>query len=86
MAEWMQVIQPENMFEVIEVLLGKGTDLSLNSLSKANFDIVLLIATKLFSHPYWPIKFAETGILRTRAMEAIELALGSNQAVSGKFI
>lgn len=56
MKEWMKTVHPTAIFEIIMVLLGKGSQ-SDYSLNKANFDIVLLIATKLFSHPYWPADF-----------------------------
>jgi hypothetical protein len=52
----MKSVHPTAVFEIIMVLLGKGSQ-SDYSLNKANFDIVLLIATKLFSHPYWPADF-----------------------------
>lgn len=71
------------MFNLIETLLDKSVDSGF-CLNKPNFDLVLLLATKLLSHPLWPEDYARQ--LKQKGLDTVEQAFKSKNAVSGKLM
>ena len=80
----MKTLNPESIIELIEFLLGK--DQPNTCLNKACFDIVLLMAIKLFSHPHWPTQYLETDFLKQKALQTVSLAIQSKNGVPAKLI
>jgi len=76
-------VNPSHLFKLIETLLGKSVDSSF-CLNKSNFDMVLLLATKLLSHPLWPEDYAQQ--LKQKGLDIVELAFKSKNEVSGKLM
>jgi hypothetical protein len=51
LTKWQKQIRPDEVFELIKLILDEHKNLPQFCHSKADYDMVLVIATKLFSFP-----------------------------------
>jgi len=69
----MRSVRPNVIFDLIKLILDEESNLSHQCRNKAEFDLVLLIATKLFSFPL--ATAADVADQKKNALYTLQLAL-----------